>query len=58
MIIEDKNKMRYLVWSCNKENILKSNKINCGDIICPRKTCEKCIFELNDVDLSEFKIIK
>lgn len=58
MIIEYKNNVKYLVWSIDKERIFKSNKVNCGNVICGKKSCDKCIFELNEIDLSEFKILK
>lgn len=57
MLVEDKNMIRYLVWSSDKKEILESNKISCGNIICGRKSCKNCIFEINSVDLSEFKFI-
>lgn len=58
MLIKDKKGMLYLVWSINKKKIFQTNKVNCSDVICGKKTCDKCMFKASDIGLSEFEIIK
>lgn len=58
MFISDKNGAIYSVWSVNTKDIIESNTVKCGDIICSNPSCNGCIFYPNKmIALSEFNIV-